>query len=160
MHAVRGIGESDEALIHVGEPGFWFGEHGTLSGRVSIASVVATSNVRTLLLPATEFQRIVADEPRYYPSFASMLFERYATVFRYASEARALPAEDWLWTRLQDLASIRRNDAQIEGPVDITVSQAELATMIGVSRQTLCMLLGRLQERGRIAVGYKRIRVL
>jgi CRP-like cAMP-binding protein len=102
----------------------------------------------------------VADEPRYYPSFASLLFERYATVFRYASEARAVPAEDWLWTRLQDLASIRRNDAQVEGPIDITVSQADLATMIGVSRQTLCMLLGRLQERGRIAVGYKRIRVL
>jgi predicted transcriptional regulator of viral defense system len=32
--------------------------------------------------------------------------------------------------------------------------------MVGVSRQTLCMLLGRLQERGQIDVGYKRIRVL
>jgi CRP-like cAMP-binding protein len=160
VHVVRLISESDEALIHVGEPGFWFGEHGLLSGRVSIASVIATSNVQTLLLPVSEFQRIVADEPRYYPLFAALLFERYATVFRYASEARAVPAEDWLWTRLQDLASIRRNDARIQGPIDITVSQAELATMVGVSRQTLCMLLGRLQERGRIAVGYRKIRVL
>jgi CRP/FNR family transcriptional regulator, cyclic AMP receptor protein len=160
VHVIRRVGESDEALIHVGEPGFWFGEHGMLSGRVSIASVVATSSVQTLLLPVAEFQRIVADEPRYFPSFAALLFERYATVFRYASEARAVPAEDWLWTRLQDLASIRRNDARIHGPIDITVSQAELATMVGVSRQTLCMLLGRLQERGRIAVGYKKIRVL
>jgi len=61
---------------------------------------------------------------------------------------------------LQDLAKIRRRDAQIEGPVDINVSQTELAAMVGVSRQTLCMLLGRLQERGQIDVGYKRIRVL
>jgi CRP-like cAMP-binding protein len=65
-----------------------------------------------------------------------------------------------LWTRLQDLAAIRRLDAQIQGPVDINVSQTELATMVGVSRQTLCMLLGRLQERGQIDVAYKRIRVL
>jgi CRP-like cAMP-binding protein len=160
VHIVRGVGESDEALIHVGEPGFWFGEHGMLSGRPAIASVVATTNARVLLLPMSEFQRIVADEPRYYPHFAALLFERYATVFRYASEARAVPAEDWLWTRLQDLAVSRRRDAHVEGPVDISVSQAELATMVGVSRQTLCMLLGRLQERGQIDVGYKRIRVL
>jgi DNA-binding Lrp family transcriptional regulator len=40
------------------------------------------------------------------------------------------------------------------------VSQAELATMVGVSRQTLCMLLRRLEERGVIEVAYKKIRVL
>lgn len=160
VHIVRGVGESDEALIHVGEPGFWFGEHGLLSGRPAIASIVATTNARVLLLPQSEFRRIVADEPRYYPDFAALLFERYATVFRYASEARAVAAEDWLWTRLQDLAAIRRNDAQLRGPIDITVSQAELATMVGVSRQTLCMLLRRLEERGVIEVAYRKIRVI
>ena len=160
MHVVRGIAESEQALIHVGEPGLWFGEHGMLSGRPALAGVVATTNARTLLLPIAGFQRIVAEEPRYYPQFAALLFERFATVFRYASEARSVPAEDWLWTRLQDLAAIRRLDAQIQGPIDINVSQSELATMVGVSRQTLCMLLGRLQERGQIDVGYKRIRVL
>jgi CRP-like cAMP-binding protein len=61
---------------------------------------------------------------------------------------------------LQDLAAIRRREAQVSGPVDITVSQTELATMVGVSRQTLCMLLGRLQEYGRIGVSYRKIRVL
>ena len=160
VHVVRAIAETEQALIHVGEPGMWFGEHGMLSGQPALASVVATTNARTLLLPVADFQRIVADEPRHYPQFAALLFERFATVFRYASEARSVPAEDWLWTRLQDLAAIRRLDAQIQGPVDINVSQSELATMVGVSRQTLCMLLGRLQERGQIDVGYKRIRVL
>lgn len=160
VHIVRGVGESDEALIHVAEPGFWFGEHGMLSGKPAIATIVATTNVRALLLPAAEFQRIVAAEPRHYPCFAALLYERYSTVFRYASEARAVAAEDWLWTRLQDLAAIRRRDAQLSGPIDITVSQAELATMVGVSRQTLCMLLRRLEERGVIEVAYKKIRVL
>lgn len=160
VHVVRGVGDVDEALIHVGEPGFWFGEHGMLAGKPAIASIVATTSVRVLLLPGAEFQRIVTDEPRHFALFARLLFERYATVFRYASEARALAAEDWLWTRLQDLAAIRRREAQVTGPVDITVSQTELATMVGVSRQTLCMLLGRLQERGRVGVSYRRIRVL
>jgi CRP-like cAMP-binding protein len=160
VHIVRGVGEADEALIHVGEPGFWFGEHGTLSGKPAIASIVATTSTRVLLLPVTEFQRIVHDEPRHYPNFATLLYERYTTVFRYASEARAVAAEEWLWTRLQDLAAIRRRDAQLSGAIDITVSQAELATMVGVSRQTLCMLLRRLEQRGVIEVAYKKIRVL
>lgn len=160
VHVVHGVGESDEALVHVAEPGFWFGEHGALSGRPAIASVVVTANARVLLLPAAQFQRIVTEEPRYYPHFASLLFERYATVFRYSTEARALAAEEWLVTRLQDLAAIRRRDTQLQGPVDITVSQAELANMVGVSRQTLCMLLRRLEERGVVEVAYRKIRVL
>ena len=160
VHIVRSVGPSHEALVHVGERGFWFGEHGTLSGKPAIASVVATTNARLLLLPKPEFQRIVADEPRHYPYFATLLYERYSTVFRYASEARAVASEDWLWTRLRDLAAIRRRDAQLSGAIDITVSQAELATMVGVSRQTLCMVLRRLEERGVIEVAYKKIRVL
>lgn len=160
LHIVRGVGEADEALIHVCEPGFWFGEHGLLSGKPAIASIVATTSARVLLLPAPEFHRIVDDEPRHYPHFAALLYERYTTVFRYASEARAVAAEEWLWTRLQDLAAIRRRDAQLTGAIDITVSQAELATMVGVSRQTLCMLLRRLEERGVVEVAYKKIRVL
>ena len=111
------------------------------------------------MLPASEFDRIVEDEPRHFPQFASLLFERYATVFRYASEARALAAEEWLLLRLRDLAAIRRSDARIAGPIDVNVSQAELATMVGVSRQTLCALLRRLEERGEVEVAYKKIRV-
>ncbi len=160
VHVFRGVGGANETLIHVGERGFWFGEHSMLSGKPAIASIVATTSVRVLLLPGAEFQRIVADEPRHFALFAGLLFRRYATVFRYASEARALAAEDWLWKRLQDFAAIRRREAQVKGPVDIPVSQSELATMVGVSRQTLSMLLGRLQEGGRIAISYRRIRVL
>jgi CRP-like cAMP-binding protein len=157
---VRALGNGAETLIHVGESGFWFGEYAMLSGAPAIASVVAAANTSALLLPTSAFERLVADEPRHYPHFARLLTERFATVFRYASEARAAAAEEWLRTRLHGLAERGRLDAVVEGPVDITVSQAELATMVGVSRQTLCMLLGRLQARGMIEVGYRKIRVL
>lgn len=159
VHVVRRLGDSPDTLIHVGEAGFWFGEYALLSGQLAIASVVAASNAKVLLLPAAEFGRIVAEQPGYYPHFTRLLTERFATVFRYASEARAVAAEEWLRTRLNGLAESRL-DAPGVGPVEITVSQAELATMVGVSRQTLCMLLGRLQARGLVEVGYRRVRVL
>ena len=40
------------------------------------------------------------------------------------------------------------------------MTQAELATMVGVSRQTLSALLGRLEARGVIETGFRSIRVL
>lgn len=160
VHVLRFLGEAGSALIHVGEPGFWFGEHALLAGKKAIASVVASTASRALVLPADEFRRLVHEEPDYYPLVAALLFMRYETVFRYASEARALPAEEWLLRRLRDLAAIRRSDASITGPIDVNVSQAELATMVGVSRQTLCTLLRRLEERGEVQVAYKKIRVL
>ena len=42
----------------------------------------------------------------------------------------------------------------------ITLSQSELANMVGLSRQTLSVLLGRLVKRAAIEVGYRSIRVL
>ncbi|MGE5160428.1 MAG: helix-turn-helix domain-containing protein [Betaproteobacteria bacterium] len=58
------------------------------------------------------------------------------------------------------LAGMRRRDAPDSGPIEITASQAELATMVGVTQQRLCELLGRLKARGLIGVGYRKIRVL
>jgi DNA-binding Lrp family transcriptional regulator len=43
--------------------------------------------------------------------------------------------------------------------VSLAVSQADLARMVGVSRQTLNALLGRLSKAGLIEVGFRRIRV-
>jgi DNA-binding transcriptional regulator LsrR (DeoR family) len=40
------------------------------------------------------------------------------------------------------------------------VSQAELANMVGLSRQTLNALLADLQARGLVEVGYRRVRLL
>lgn len=160
VHVVRGVGEPTESLFHVGEAGFWFGEYGMLSGEPAIASVVAATAVRVLALPAAEFECIVADEPRHFRSFAKLLVDRYATVFHYATDARSVEAEEWVRLRLEGLAGMRRLDAPDSGPVEITASQAELATMVGVTRQRLSVLLGRLQARGLIDVGYRKILVL
>ena len=160
VRVMRGVGDAHDVLIHVGEVGFWFGDHGTMTGVPSIGSIVADSPVRVLLLPVSEFERIVEDEPRYFRAFAALLFERYALLFRYMGETHSLATEEWLHTRLADLAAMRRGNSPTSDPVSITMSQADLASMIGVSRQTLNALLTRLEARGLIEVGYRSVRVL
>ncbi len=53
-----------------------------------------------------------------------------------------------------------RDDLPTSGPVDLPLSQVELASMVGLSRQRLSTLLGRLAAQGLIEVGFRNIRVL
>lgn len=107
-----------------------------------------------------EFERIVREEPGYFRAFADLLFERYADLFRYLADSHGLAPEEWLRTRLIDHAAVMRRDNPAVDAGVITLSQAELAAMMGVSRQTLSTLLGRLEARGVISVGFRSIRVL
>jgi CRP-like cAMP-binding protein len=157
---VRSVSDGDEVLVHIGEPGIWFGEFPLLSGQPSVGSVIADATVRALFLPVAEFQRIVEGEPRYYREFNRLLWERYALLFRFMAEAQGLAPEAWLRSRLIGVAEVQRGERPLHGPATITMSQSELANMIGMSRQTLNMLLARLQERGMVEVGYRTIRLL
>lgn len=161
VRVTRKVGDGQkEVAIWVGEPGFWFGDYAVLARMRSIGSIVAQTNVTTLALTTAAFERIVRDEPRYFRLFADLLFERYADLFRYLAESHGLHGEDWLRTRLVDLAAaMRRDNPSVDAGV-ITISQAELATMMGVSRQTMNGSLRRLQSRGIIELRTRSIRVL
>lgn len=161
VHLLRQVSDAHEVVVDLGEAGFWFGNYGVLSGGApSIGSLVAITPVRALFLPLAEFERIVDDEPRYFPLFAGIVIDRYAHLYRYLAEVHGLPQEEWLHTRLLDLAHARRRDPAAGKPVSIPITHAELATMVGVSRQTVATLLGRLAARGLIEMDFRSIRVL
>lgn len=160
IRGVRAVGDGGEVLIHVGEPGFWFGYYSLFHRRPSVGSIVADTPVRALHLPAARFERIVADEPRYYRAFADLALEHYAMLYKYVVDGPGLRPEDRLRVRLADIAAVHRRDRPAHGPVSVNVSQSDLASMLGVSRQTLSALLGGLQARGLIEVGFRSIRVL
>lgn len=168
MHAVlsgkvrvtRQVGaERKEVPIQLGEPGFWCGDYAVFTGANSIGSIIADTPVTTLALSVAQFERIVREEPGHFRAFAGLLFERYADMFRYLGESHGLAREEWLRTRLADLAAVMRRDNPASDAGVITLSQSELAAMMGMSRQTLNTLLSRLEARGLISVGFRSIRV-
>jgi CRP/FNR family transcriptional regulator, cyclic AMP receptor protein len=157
---MRSVGEADEVLMHVGEAGLWFGEYPLLTGNLTVGSVSADAAVRVLFLPAVEFERRVDRAPRHRRHFARLLGERLALLWRHVAEANGLAPEQWLRARrLGRLQMKRLHDGSSEAAT-ITMSQTELANMIGMSRQTLNVLLARLQARGTVEVGYRTIRLL
>lgn len=159
---VRHVSNDEPVLIHVGGPGFWFGDVGVLINDTPMVTAVAITTSRILLLPKLEFDRIVADEPRYFAHFARKTIGHFRIVIRFLAETLQLSPDSRLRLRLADLADIHRTqiNAVKESTVELAISQAELARLIGLSRQKLNSRLQVLRDEGLIELAPRRIRVL
>lgn len=152
------VGEDREVLLHVGGPGLWTGEYALISRGRSINSVIADAPTTALFLSAKEWHRIVDEEPRWLSHFALLLAERFATAFRAYAEAQALSRDEWVYARLRLVAQVEREHGATASQIEL--SQSHLASMVGVSRQTLNAALGRLQQRGLLRVGFRLIELV
>lgn len=155
---VCAVGEEREVLMHVGGPGLWTGEYPLLSGGRSIGSVIADAPTHALYLSAKDWKRIVDEEPRWLAHFAVLLAERFATAFRAYADAHGLTRDALVYARLQLVAQVEReHGSQVPR---IHLSQSHLASMRGVSRQTLNATLARLQLRGLVRMGFRMIEIV
>ena len=159
LEVTRPVGPSGEDLVHVGEPGFWIGEYALLTGDVAVVGTVAATAAKVLLLRRAEFERMVAEEPRWFRPFATLALTRYALMVRQLADTRILPPEDRLRTRLADLVALRRAERAIPGPVVLRISQEQLARIVGVSRQTLNPMLAELRTEGLVETGFRSVRI-
>ena len=155
---VCAVGEDREVLMHVGGPGLWTGEYALLSGAAAIGSVIADAPTQALYLSAKDWQRIVDEEPRWLRHFASLVAERFATAYRAYADAQAMDRDEWVYARLKLVAQVEREHGSLVPR--IRLSQAHLASMVGVSRQTLSAALKRLQARGLLHVGFRTIELV
>ena len=155
---VCAVGDEREVLMHVGGPGLWTGEYALLSGARAVGSVIADVPTQALFLSAKEWQRIVDEEPRWMRHFAALVAERFATAYRAYADAQGLSRDEWVLARLKLVAQVERAHG---APLPcIRLSQAQLASMVGVSRQTLNAVLMRLQTGGLLRVGFRSIELI
>lgn len=157
---VRHVLEDRQLLVHVAGPGFWFGELSTLSEHLPAVTSVSRGASQVLVLPVAEFNRICEEDPSFFRACAQLALKRYAMVTRLLAQSQWLPKEAYLRIRLADLVDLWRMDKDIDGPVDVAISQSDLASMVGTSRQTVNALLQRLETAGLIQVRFRKIRIL
>jgi CRP-like cAMP-binding protein len=155
---VCAVGDDREVLMHVAGPGLWTGEYPLLSGARSVGSVVADAPTLALHLGPKDWQRIVDEESRWLRHFAALLAERFAKAYRAYADAQAMTRDEWVHARLKRVAEVER--AHGSSGSCIRLSQAQLASMVGVSRQTLSAALARLRSRGLLRVGFRMIELI
>jgi CRP-like cAMP-binding protein len=123
-----------------------FGEQALIgAGFHRSATVVALERTETRRLARDEFEALLADHPLTTMVVARMLDARLRATSQALLEALHLPAEARVLRRLAYLAEIYADHAP---PRTIPLTQDELASLAGTTRQTVNRVLGQAQEDG------------
>jgi CRP-like cAMP-binding protein len=133
------------------QPGAWFGEVSTMDGLARGSDAIAFGPSRVLHLSMAGFARAAAAAPELWRDLGILVCRHEREVLGYVGRTVANPV------RLR-LALLLASSAQ-DGREVLRFRQEDLATLVGVSRQTLNRHLKQLQREGLIHLGYAEITV-
>lgn len=138
--------EGDEAIHAVLGPGDLVGELAALDGRAHAADVVALTTGAGRRLPASRFRALLADDVDAAIAVATLLAARIRGADRVRSDVLSGDVEARVARQLWQLSDDGDVDAATGIPVRI--SQDDLASWCGASRQAVNGALGRLRAAG------------
>jgi CRP/FNR family transcriptional regulator, cyclic AMP receptor protein len=151
----------DEAIIATLRPGDFFGELALLDGAPRSATAAALEPTETLVLPREPFLTLVATEPAIRDALLAALARELRRLTVHVEELHFLDIAGRLAARLAHLATEHGKP----GPdgtlrLDAPLTQTDLASMIGCTRQSVNKLLGLFAADGLVAVDRDAIVVL
>lgn len=143
-----------DTIVTTEQPGYWIGTATAFrrAPRWVTASVAIRSHV--LHLPQAQFEDMIRN-PDHCRLFAIELAESLGQAVTVASNLTQPDSEVRVAQRLLTFMGLYGESRESA----LAVSQADLATMCGLSRQTLGKVLKSLIDRGIIRVAYRRIEI-
>jgi CRP-like cAMP-binding protein len=148
----RHVDEQTTALVHIAEPGFWFGQFSVLGIPTSISATARTS-ARVLQLGRPDFLRLARQHPILETSVNAVCHEYSEVMFKLEAEGRRMAPDVVVPTRLALLAQRRMQDLGLSaGPITLAMTQAELGEMVGLARQQVNPRLKDLEAAGLITL--------
>ncbi len=147
-----GSQEGDEFTVAQLGPGESFGDLALLDGRPRSASATAVHQTNTLMVTRAEFQSWLAARP----TVSRALLESLSLRLRRTNESLAdlvfLDLPSRLAKRLLHLAGAHHPSGP-SAHTRISITQAELASMLGVSRESVNKQLKAFAQEGYISIG-------
>jgi CRP/FNR family transcriptional regulator, cyclic AMP receptor protein len=153
--AVRVTGPSgDLVTLDVLRPGDVFGEQALIGdGSLRSATVVALERTETMRFDRVEFEALWDNHPEVAMVVAKMLDTRLRATSQALLDALHLPAETRVMRRLHYLSEIYVDHAS----QSIPLTQDDLASMAGTTRQTVNRVLGQAKDDGLLTLSRGRI---
>ncbi|MFN3670827.1 MAG: Crp/Fnr family transcriptional regulator [Bosea sp. (in: a-proteobacteria)] len=159
LYAIRSgqirIGSTDDQgqhmTLNVIGAGDVFGEIALLDGQSRTADAVALEETDLVFLPRQDFLGLLAREPAISQQVITLLCARLRDVIGRMEETAFLPAAERLARRILLLA--------IDYGQEVHASQEELASLTGVTRETVNRQLQRWKRDGVIALGRGRLMI-
>ena len=140
--------EATVALLGAGE---CVGELALLDGKPRSASAIASGNTKTLVVRREDFTRWLSERPKAAFALLETLSLRVRRTDAALADFAFLDLPQRLAKRLLDVASVQQDGNEPSG-FQIRITQAELASMLGVSRESVNKQLNRFARNGWIAL--------
>ena len=139
----------DEAILATLRPGDVFGELALLDGAPRSASATALGPTETVVLPRDRFRELIAQEAGVRDALLAAIAGELRRLTRHVEELHFLDITGRLAARLVRLAE-EGGTATSDGAIRLraNLTQADLAAMVGCTRQSVNKLLGQFTDDG------------
>ena len=157
---ITAVMDGVETLLAIRVPGDSLGEVAAMSGRPRIATVTACGRVLTVVRTQAAVKAFIRAHPEAAALMTAAVGERLHWANRRRADFFTYSVEVRLARVLLDLSHTcgRPTDAGVL--IDVQLTQAELASMIGAGEATVQKAIRNLRERGLISTGYRRITIV
>lgn len=149
--------DGEESLLSVRGAGSLVGELAALDDAPRLASAVVLEPLTAVVLTAEQFRDFLGRHPRAALELARTLIQRLRESDRRRAEFGSFDVTGRLAALLLELSSRESSGNQRAG---ITLSQHELAGMIGASRESVARALTTMRGRGLVETGRRAITVV
>lgn len=153
-----GADDGREIFLNIMEPGDTFGEIALLDGGTRTATAIAATGCELVSLRRDHLFELLAREPQVALELLRLCGERLRWTSGLLEDAALLDAPARLAKRLLSLAELHGEDRQ--GGRTVRISQEELASFLGVSRQSVNEQLQEWKAHGWVALGRGTVTVL
>ncbi len=143
----------DEAILVRLQPGDVFGELALLDGAPRSATATALNAVETVVLPRDRFRELIANEPMVRDALLASLAGELRRLTTHVEELHFLDITGRLAACLTRLAADGGTELP-DGAIRLRTSltQGDLAAMVGSTRQSVNKLLGQFADDGYLRV--------
>lgn len=148
--------EHTVAVFHAGD---FFGEMALLDGQPRSASATAMQPTRTLTLHRAAFLHTINARPQIAAALLEAMAQRLRQTNSYAEQLASNSAAQRVVRKILDMAARQGADPGA-ARIDLRLTQDDLASMSGTTRETVNRVLSSLRDQGLIRVARARVSVL
>ncbi len=149
------LGRADTPLMHFAHPVFWFGYVPILIGRPRRVAAAAKTPVWLARIPQATVRALLAERPEWWRHLMQLSIIYGDVSQTIAADLLIRDSERRCAAVLLRLAGRRFAGPEDKEPVEVPITQTELAGAANLSRNSVGTMLQRLKARGLIELGYR-----
>ena len=149
----------DTRFLHMATAGFWAG-HRPLIGKMRNITLTARTELLWVLVPKHSVEQLLRDQPEYWRFIVDLSDTAFETALELAVDLTRQNGLSRVAVTLLRLCGCRHVSPSSQEDLTLHLSQAELAAICNMTRNTFRAYLSHLEQLSLIDVSYRSIRIV